>query len=161
MTITALYLRLIALLESRPVEWCLLLFVRVVFAGIFWRSGETKVVPGSWFHVTQETYDLFSSDFSAVPLPPHLAANLSNCAEHIFPILLVIGLGARLSAAGLLVMTLVIQIFVFPDAWWPTHSLWVALALVLITRGPGIFSLDALIARCLGRREAVRMTVAA
>jgi putative oxidoreductase len=89
---------------------------------------------------------LFSTDFSGVPLEPHLAANLSNAAEHIFPLLLVLGLATRLSATALLVMTMAIQIFVFPDAWWPTHSLWVAMALVLITRGAGLFSIDALIA---------------
>lgn len=149
MTLATVYRRAVALLESRPVEWTVLLFVRVVFAGIFWRSGATKVVDGTWFQIKPETYDLFSSDFSGVPLGPQLAANLSNAAEHIFPLLLVLGLATRFSAAGLLVMTLVIQIFVFPDAWWPTHSLWVALALVLITRGPGLFSIDALISRLL------------
>jgi len=146
MKIEALYRRITQLLRSSSVESLVLLFVRVVYAGIFWRSGETKVAAGTWFNVTQETYDLFASDFSGVPLPPHLAANLSNAAEHIFPLLLVLGLATRFSAAGLLVMTLVIQIFVFPDAWWPTHSLWVAFALILITRGAGIFSLDAAIA---------------
>jgi putative oxidoreductase len=137
------YRRVLALLRSAPVEALVLIFVRIVFAGIFWRSGETKVVEGSWFKLKPETYDLFANDFSGVPLEPHLAAVLSNAAEHIFPLLLVLGLATRFSAAGLLVMTLVIQFFVFPDAWWPTHSLWVALALVLITRGPGMLSLDA------------------
>jgi len=141
----ALYRRLTALLRGSFVETLVLLFVRVVFAGIFWRSGETKVVAGTWFKVTEETYGLFATDFSGVPLPPHLAANLSNAAEHIFPLLLVLGLATRFSAGALLVMTMVIQIFVFPDAWWPTHSLWVALALVLIARGPGLFSVDALL----------------
>jgi len=141
----ALYRRLTALLRGSFVEMLVLLFVRVVFAGIFWRSGETKVVAGTWFKVTEETYGLFATDFSGVPLPPHLAANLSNAAEHIFPLLLVLGLATRFSAGALLVMTMVIQIFVFPDAWWPTHSLWVALALVLIARGPGLFSVDALL----------------
>jgi len=145
MKAVVLYRRLIRLLQSTLAESLVLLFVRVVFAGIFWRSGETKVVAGTWFKVTEETYRLFATDFSGVPLPPHLAADLSNAAEHIFPLLLVLGLSTRFSAAALLVMTLVIQIFVFPDAWWPTHSLWVALALALITRGPGLFSLDALL----------------
>lgn len=149
MKLEILYRRSVAFLRSSLVESLVLLFVRVVFAGIFWRSGETKVVAGTWFRVTQETYDLFATDFSGVPLPPHLAANLSNAAEHVFPLLLVLGLATRFSAAALLVMTLVIQIFVFPDAWWPTHSLWVALALVLITRGPGLFALDALVGKRL------------
>lgn len=145
MNAVALYRRLIVLLRSSFVESLVLLFVRVVFGGIFWRSGETKVVAGTWFKVTEETYGLFATDFSGVPLPPHLAANLSNAAEHVFPLLLVLGLATRFSAGALLVMTMVIQIFVFPDAWWPTHSLWIALALVLITRGPGLFAVDALL----------------
>ena len=156
MKLEAIYRRVILWLEGPWVESLVLLFVRVVFAGIFWRSGETKVAAGTWFKVTQETYDLFASDFSGVPLPPHIAANMSNAAEHIFPLLLVLGLASRFSAAGLLVMTMVIQIFVFPDAWWPTHSLWVALALVLITRGPGFFSLDTLIGSRLGAAPRLR-----
>ena len=156
MKAVTLYRHLIRLLQSTLVESLVLLFVRVVFAGIFWRSGETKVVAGTWFRVSEETYGLFATDFSGVPLPPHLAANLSNAAEHVFPLLLVLGLATRFSAAALLVMTMVIQIFVFPDAWWPTHSLWVALALVLITRGPGLFSLDALLDHRLSAGAAAR-----
>jgi putative oxidoreductase len=145
MNLLALYNRITGLLASRPAEGIVLLFVRVVFGGIFWRSGATKVIDGTWFQLKPETYDLFKTDFSGVPLEPHLAANMSNAAEHIFPLLLVLGVATRFSAAGLLVMALVIQFFVFPDAWWPVHSLWVALALVLITRGPGLFSVDAML----------------
>jgi putative oxidoreductase len=156
MKAVTLYRHLIRLLQSTLIGSLVLLFVRVVFAGIFWRSGETKVVAGTWFRVTEETYGLFATDFSGVPLPPQLAANLSNAAEHVFPLLLVLGLATRFSAAALLVMTMVIQLFVFPDAWWPTHSLWVALALVLITRGPGLFSLDALLDHRLSAGAAAR-----
>jgi putative oxidoreductase len=131
--------------------------MRIAFAGIFWRSGQTKVVDGTWFQIKPETYDLFSTDFSGVPLQPHLAANLSNAAEHIFPLLLVLGLATRFSATALLIMTMVIQIFVFPDAWWPTHSLWVAMALVLITRGAGLFSIDALLGRRFDTKSASRV----
>jgi putative oxidoreductase len=146
MKVEAIYRQVVAMLGGTLIQSLLLLFVRVVFAGIFWRSGATKVVEGTWFQITPETYDLFASDFSAVPLPSHLAANLSNAAEHILPVLLILGLGTRFAALGLLGMTLVIQIFVFPDAWWPTHSLWVALALIIITRGAGLFSSDAALA---------------
>lgn len=134
--------RLISVLQGPTVDSLVLLFVRVVFAGVFWRSGETKVVEGSWFKVSDGTYEMFATDFSGVPLEPHLAANLATAAEHVFPLLLVLGLATRVSAGALLVMTMTIQIFVFPDAWWPVHSLWVALALVLIIRGPGLISLD-------------------
>ena len=72
---------------------------------------------------------------------------LATMAEHLLPALVVIGLATRLSAAGLLAMTLVIQFFVYPDAWWATHILWAALAMVLITRGGGVLSLDAALDR--------------
>ena len=64
----------------------------------------------------------------------------------MFPVLLAIGLATRVSALALLGMTMVIQIFVYPQAWWPVHALWVALALVLIVRGGGLLSFDALLA---------------
>ena len=142
MNLLAAHRRLVSGLQGPFIDALVLLFVRVVFAGIFWRSGETKIVEGSWFRVSDGTYDMFATNFSGVPLEPHLTANLANAAEHVFPLLLVLGLATRVSALALLVMTMTIQIFVFPDAWWPMHSLWVALALVLIARGPGLISLD-------------------
>jgi len=42
-------------------------------------------------------------------------------------------------------MTMVIQIFVYPEAWWSVHALWAALASMLIVRGAGAFSFDALL----------------
>jgi len=65
-------------------------------------------------------------------------------AEHLFPVLLVLGLFTRLSAAALLGMTLVIQTFVYPDAW-PTHLSWAGLMLPIIALGGGRFSLDRLL----------------
>ena len=69
---------------------------------------------------------------------------MSTIGEHLFPVLLVIGLASRISAIGLLVMTVVIQLFVFPDGW-PEHILWIALLVQLISRGPGAISIDYLI----------------
>ena len=128
-------------------ESLVLAFVRVVLAGVFWRSGQTKVVEGSWFTLTDTTYELFRTEYAGVPLPPEFAAVMANAAEHILPALLLVGLFTRFSALGLLGMTLVIQLFVYPDAWWPEHSLWAALALILILRGGGRFSLDAQLTR--------------
>lgn len=128
-------------------EGLVLAFVRVVLAGIFWRSGQTKVEPGTWFTLTDATRELFRTEYSGVPLPPELAAPMANAAEHILPILLVVGLLTRLSALGLVGMTMVIQLFVYPDAWWTEHSLWVALALVLVLRGGGLLSLDHVLVR--------------
>ncbi|MDE2436621.1 MAG: DoxX family protein [Sphingomonadales bacterium] len=143
----ARYDRLVAGLSGRIPESLVLLFVRIAFGGIFWRSGQTKVVEGTWFTLTDATRELFRTEYAGVPLPPELAAPLANAAEHVLPMLLVAGLFTRLSALGLLGMTLTIQVFVYPDAWWPEHSLWTALALMLIVRGGGLVSLDALLAR--------------
>ncbi|WP_319641286.1 DoxX family protein [Novosphingobium sp. JCM 18896] len=127
-------------------ESLLLLFLRVVFGGIFWRSGQTKVADGSWFTLNDNTVELFRTEYAGVPLlPPELAATMANAAEHLLPALLCVGLFTRASAFGLLVMTLVIQVFVYPEAWWPEHSLWTGLALVLVLRGGGLISLDALL----------------
>jgi putative oxidoreductase len=141
------YDRFVALVSSRIPEALMLLFVRVTLAGIFWRSGRTKVDEGSWLTVSENTIYQFGDDpFNKVPLlPSELAAHLTTYAEHALPILLVLGLFTRLSALALLGMTVVIQIFVFPEAWWQVHSLWVALALVLIVRGGGGLSVDALL----------------
>ena len=120
----------------------MLLFVRISLAGIFWRSGRTKVIENTWIMLSDNTVTLFENEYVGVPLPSELAARLALGAEHLFPILLVLGLATRLSALALLVMTLVIQIFVYPEAWWQVHIIWVALALVLIVRGGGKLSLD-------------------
>jgi len=140
--ILAAYDRVSRALESKVSEGVALLFLRVAFAGIFWRSGRTKVEEGSWITISDTTATLFSEEYAGVPLPPEFAAVAATTAEHLFPILLVIGLATRLSAVALLIMTLVIQFFVYPDAWWPVHSLWVAMALVLIARGGGLISVD-------------------
>ena len=141
------YDKLVARLSGSVPESLALLFVRVVFGGIFWRSGQTKVADGTWFTLTEATRELFRSEYAGVPLPPDLAAPIANAAEHLLPVLLLAGLCTRLSALGLLGMTLTIQVFVYPDAWWSEHSLWAALALILIVRGGGLFSVDALLAR--------------
>ena len=80
-----------------------------------------------------------------------IAGVVGVLATH-FPLLLLIGLGTRLSALGLLGMTLVIQVFVYPGAY-ATHGTWAALLLYLVSQGPGAFSVDHWIAR---RRMASR-----
>lgn len=149
--IVAHYDRMVALVSSRVPEGMMLLFMRVVLAGIFWRSGQTKIAEGTLFTISDSAYALFETEYSGVPLPPHLAAVMAASAEHVFPILLVLGLFTRGAALGLLGMTMVIQIFVYPDAWWTEHSLWVAMQLALIVRGAGLLSLDNLFS---GKRNA-------
>lgn len=122
----------------------LLLVQRLGIAAIFFLSGRTKVE--GWFTISDSAYELFRTEYAGVPLPPELAAIMATTAEHLFPVLLVLGLSTRLSALALLGMTLTIQIFVYPDAW-PTHLSWAGLLLPLIAMGGGRLSLDQLLTR--------------
>jgi len=117
------------------------LSARLAVAAVFWRSGQTKV---SGFHLREETFVLFREEYKVPLLPPDLAAYMAATAEHVFPVLLLLGLASRLSALALLGMTAVIQLFVYPGAW-PEHALWAALLLSILARGPGALSLDHLI----------------
>lgn len=115
---------------------------RLSIAGVFWRSGETKL--DGW-SVSDSAVYLFENEYRLPLIDPWLAAHLAAFAEHFFPVLLVIGLASRFSALALLAMTLVIEIFVYPDAW-PTHGTWAVCLLFIAARGPGLLSIDALIA---------------
>jgi putative oxidoreductase len=130
---------LAAALERALNPSLLLAVQRVGIAAIFFQSGRTKVE--GVFSIPETTVELFRSEYALPLLPPELAAYLAAGAEHLFPVLLVLGLMTRLSATALLGMTLVIQIFVYPDAW-PTHLSWAGLLLPLIALGGGRWSLD-------------------
>lgn len=117
------------------------LVARLAVASVFWRSGRTKVE--GFLQIKDNTFFLFREEYK-VPLLPDHAAYLATIAEHVFPVLLVVGLASRLSALALMAMTLVIQVFVYPDGW-PEHILWFALLLLIAARGPGALSLDHLI----------------
>jgi len=132
-------------LERLTPHGLIALAARLALAGIFWLSGRTKVE--GWFTITDTTYLLFREEYQLPLIPPEWAAPMATVAEHLFPVLLVLGLATRLSALALLGMTLVIQVFVYPDAW-PTHLSWAALMLYLAGRGAGAASLD----RALGLR---------
>jgi putative oxidoreductase len=125
-------------LAERIPQSLVLLVARIAIADIFWRSGRTKV---NGFHIREETFYLFKEEYKVPLLPSDLAAYLATVAEHVLPILLVIGLATRLSALGLLGMTLVIQLFLIPGGW-PEHLLWFSVLLLIVTRGPGAISLD-------------------
>lgn len=120
-----------------------LLAARIFPAAVFWQSGRTKV--DGW-QVSESAIFLFTDEYALPLVNPVLAAHLAAVAEHLFPILLVIGLATRVSALALLGMTAVIQIFVYPGAW-PTHGVWAACFLLLAARGGGWFSLDHILAR--------------
>ena len=120
----------------------LALIARLGIASVFFLSGRTKV--DGLLHITDSTYSLFETEYKLPLIPPDIAAHAATYSEHLFSILLVLGLFTRLSAAAFLGMTLVIEIFVYPDAW-STHLSWAAILLLLIAKGGGKWSLDRVI----------------
>jgi len=95
-------------------------------------------------HSSPTTYTLFETDYKLPFAPPHMAAHAAAYSEHLFPILLALGLFSRVGATGLLGMTTVIEVFVYPDAW-PTRLSWAGLLLPILARGGGGWSLDRLL----------------
>lgn len=150
--------------HHRLVEWferiphsLIALLGRFSVAATFWLSGQTKVegfvidlIHGKFElgmpHLSSSAVYLFQEEYALPLIPPELAAIMAATAEHVLPVLLLIGLGTRYAALGLLGMTVVIQTFVYPNAY-PTHGIWAAVLLYLIARGPGVLSIDHLIAR--------------
>ncbi len=120
-------------------DWLLPLLQRLAIAAVFFLSGRTKV--DGLFTVSDSTFFLFEHEYAVPLLPPEIAAYAATAAEHIFPVLLVLGLFTRFSALALLLMTLVIQVFVYPGAW-AVHLTWAALMIPLIAKGGGRLSLD-------------------
>lgn len=133
-------------LAERLTQWvphdALAFINRLAIAAIFFLSGRTKVE--GFLTLTDSAYTLFREEYKLPLIPPEIAAHAAAWSEHLFPLLLVLGLFTRLSALALLGMTLVIQVFVYPDAW-PTHLSWAGLLLYLIGRGAGAWSLDRLL----------------
>ena len=119
------------------------LVLRLGVALAFWRSGNVKIA--SW----GSTLQLFASEYRVPLLPPELAAWLATAVELTTPVLLLLGLFTRLGAAAMLGMTLVIQLFVYPENY-PDHLLWAGPLLYLVLRGPGALSIDHLIRRHFG-----------
>jgi putative oxidoreductase len=142
---------LIAALERIP-NTLIAFIARFSIAAVFWSSGQTKIqgfvanlVTGEfalgWPSLSDSALALFQDEYKLPLIPPELAAPMAALAEHLFPLLILIGLGTRFSALALLGMTLVIQLFVYPGAY-ATHGTWAAVLLYLMVRGPGRWSVD-------------------
>ncbi|MGJ8562817.1 MAG: DoxX family protein [Alphaproteobacteria bacterium] len=164
-------------LKAGLLEPLALLLARLAVARVFLMSGITK-----WtgpFQFNPDKYDLFLYEFFCPEEPRsdalvlckdaaegtyspvtqwvvERAANMAGIMEILLPLLLIFGLTSRFAAAGLLIMTLVIETLVFPDAgsWWGSHVWWAAILFVIVARGPGAFSID----RLLGLEKSQKIT---
>lgn len=142
---------MIALLRRIP-DTLIALLARFSIAAVFWSSGQTKIEglainfvngefkPG-WPRLSDSAVALFRDEYRLPLIPPEPAALMAASAEHVLALLVLLGLATRLSALGLLGMTLVIQVFVYPGAY-ATHGTWAAVLLFLVAHGPGRVSLD-------------------
>lgn len=134
--------RLIALLNAFPL-WPVQSFARIGIAAVFYNSASLKLQ--SW----DITLLLFRDEYKVPLLPYELAAKMATTVEMSCAILLFAGLFSRLATLPLFGVIAVIQTFVYPNAW-AEHMSWVALLLVVLTRGPGPLSLDYLLTRQFG-----------
>ena len=151
-------------LMARIPESAIALLGRFSVAAVFWKSGQTKIeglaidivsggVELDLPRLSPSAVDLFRDEYRLPLLSPEAGAVLAALGEHVLPLMLLLGLGTRFAALGLLLMTAVIQFLVYPSAY-PTHGVWAAVLLWLMLRGPGVLSVDDLLAR--RRKESPR-----
>lgn len=149
----------VRLLERIP-HALVALVARFSIAAVFWNSGQTKVqglainfVSGEfqlgWPRLSDSAVALFKDEYKLPFIPAEFAAPMAAAAEHVFALLILVGLATRFSALALLMMTLVIQVFVYPGAY-ATHATWAAILLYLMARGPGVLSVDHWLAKRQG-----------
>jgi putative oxidoreductase len=141
--------RLTSIVFGRVPEWLPLLILRLALARPFFASGLTRW--DGWFTLSFGTKILFAQEYklhifgAQIPFPmPELVATMASTGEIVLPILLALGLLTRWAAVGLLCMTVVIQL-TYPDGWANFHLYWAAMALAILTFGPGAVSVDRLI----------------
>jgi putative oxidoreductase len=143
-----LYGSIILWIERIPVALPIFI-LRLGVANVFWRSGLTKLPLGN-----DTVIMLFREEYKVPLLPPELAAYLATFIELSCPVLLVLGVLTRPAVAVMLAQALVIQLFVYPMNY-PDHLLWAGPLLYLLLRGPGKWSIDAIVRdRCRGARQA-------
>ncbi len=126
-------------LSRLPLSW-LQLTMRIAIGAVFLNAGLMKY--RSW----ELTLLLFRDEYKVPFADPALAAQMATFNELTFSTLLILGLATRLATLPFLGMLVVIQIFVYPQAW-VEHLTWASILLFLLTRGPGAISIDQLIWR--------------
>jgi putative oxidoreductase len=136
--LSAILMRAIHELERIPYA-LIALIARAATFSVFLRSGLVKL--SDW----NSTLLLFQNEYRVPVLPPPLAAYMAASLELGCSTLILLGLATRVSVLLLFGMITVIQIFVYPSAW-PDHIQWAAFMFILLARGPGVISIDAVIA---------------
>jgi putative oxidoreductase len=142
------YAQVVRLLESlQPLTQ---LAARLFVAQVFFLSGLTKL--RDW----DITVALFTDEYHVPLLPPEVAAVMGAGGELLLPVLLTLGLGGRLAAAGLSVVNVVAVLSLpdMPEAAFNLHLYWGSLLLGLLLWGPGRWSVDALVQRWVDKRSA-------
>ncbi len=89
---------------------------------------------------------LFEFEHPVPGIPADIAAYMATSGELILPVLLALGLFSRFAAAGLLIMTAIIE---FTYLHSTHHVIWAILASSIFIKGPGTFSLDAALLKVL------------
>ncbi len=137
----SLIARTTALFEHIPLGLIAIL-ARIGIGTTFLRSGLLKL--DGWS--SGNTLALFKDEYQLPLIPPDIAAALAMSAELTLPLLLFAGLFTRFAALALLIMTLVIEVFVYPNAF-DTHGVWAVALLFLMKYGPGALSADHIAAK--------------
>jgi len=134
-----------ALLERLPMS-AILLAMRIAMGFVFFNAGLLKL--RSFDFAVQ----LFANEYRLPLIPPELAARLAMTVELGAPLFLFAGFATRLATLPLLGMTLVIVTLVYP-ASWVESLLWGSVLVTILTRGPGVISLDHLVEKWFERHS--------
>lgn len=141
----ARFVALRKLLAEVPLS-LILLAMRIAMGFVFFNAGLLK------WNSFDFAVKLFANEYRLPLLPPELAARLAMTVELGVPLFLFAGLATRLATLPLIGMTLVIVTLVYP-ASWVESLLWGSVLVMILTRGPGVISLDHLIERWFMARE--------
>ncbi len=130
-------------------EWFVNIAMRLVIFKVFWFSVQTKIsgltIAGQHFafwNVSDSTFLLFDFEYGIPLIPSEIAAYLGTFGEFFLALMILLGFMTRFAALGLMVMTMTIQFFVYPEAWWTVHVFWTLILLYIMRNGGGALSLD-------------------
>lgn len=130
-------------------EWFVNIAMRLVIFKVFWFSVQTKIsgltIAGQHFafwNVSDSTFLLFDFEYGIPLIPSEIAAYLGTFGEFFLVLMILLGFMTRFAALGLMVMTMTIQFFVYPEAWWTVHVFWTLILLYIMRNGGGALSLD-------------------